>query len=31
MAARAQMEQVKLDEFNIKGMKSAEDLSTIMY
>ena len=28
MAARAQMEQVKLEEFNLKGMKSAEDWST---
>ena len=28
MAARAQMEQVKLEEFNLKGMKSTEDLST---
>ena len=28
MAARAQMEQVKLEEFNLKGMKSTEDQST---
>ena len=28
MAARAQMEQVKLEEFNLKGMKSSEDQST---
>ena len=28
MAARAQMEQVKLEEFNLKGMKSTEDEST---
>ena len=28
MAARAQMKQVKLEEFNFKGMKSTEDLST---
>ena len=25
MAARAQMDQVKLEEFNLKGMKSTED------
>ena len=25
MEARAQMEQVKLEEFNFKGMKSTED------
>ena len=25
MAARAQMEQVKLEEFNLNGMKSKED------
>ena len=28
MAARAQMEQVKLEEFNLKGMNSREDQST---
>ena len=28
MTARAQMEQVKLDKFNLKGMKSTEDQST---
>ena len=28
MAARAQMEQVKLGEFNLKGMKPTEDEST---
>ena len=28
MAARAQMEQVKLQEFSLRGMKSMEDLST---
>ena len=28
MAARAQMEQVKLEEFSLKGMKSTEDRST---
>ena len=28
MAARAQMEQVKLEEFNLKDMKSTEDKST---
>ena len=28
MAARAQMKQVKLQEFNLKGMKSTEDQST---
>ena len=28
MAARVQMEQVKLEEFNLKGMKSTEDQST---
>ena len=28
MAARAQMEQVQLEEFNLKGMKSMEDQST---
>ena len=28
MAAKAQMEQVKLEEFNVKGMKSTEDWST---
>ena len=28
MTARAQMEQVKLEEFNLKGMKSMEDFST---
>ena len=28
-AARTQMEQVKLEEFNLKGMKSTEDQSTI--
>ena len=28
MAAKAQMEQVKLEEFNLKGMKSTEDQST---
>ena len=28
MAARAQMEQVKLEEFKVKGMKSTEDYST---
>ena len=28
MAARVQMEQVKLGKFNLKGMKSTEDLST---
>ena len=28
MAARAQLEQVKLEEFNLKGMKSTEDQST---
>ena len=28
MAARAQMEQVKLEEFNHKGTKSTEDQST---
>ena len=28
MAARAQMEQVQLEEFNLKGMKSTEDQST---
>ena len=28
MAARAQMEQVKLEEFNLKGMKSTEYSST---
>ena len=28
MEARAQMEQVKLEEFNLKGMKSMEDYST---
>ena len=28
MAARAQMEHVKLVEFNLKGMKSTEDWST---
>ena len=28
MAARAQMEQVKLEEFSFKGMKSTEDQST---
>ena len=27
MAARAQMEQVKLEGFNPKGMKSTEDFS----
>ena len=25
MAARAQIEQVKLEEFNLKGMKSMDD------
>ena len=25
MAARAQMEQFKLEDFNLKGMKSTED------
>ena len=29
MAAKAQMEQVKQEDFNLKGMKSTEDLSTI--
>ena len=28
MAARAQMEQVKLEEFNLKSMKSTEDYPT---
>ena len=28
MAARAQMEQVQLEEFNLEGMKSTEDQST---
>ena len=28
MAARVQLEQVKLEEFNLKGMKSTEDQST---
>ena len=28
MAARAQMEQIKLEEFNLKGMKSTENSST---
>ena len=28
MAARAQLEQVKLEEFNLKSMKSTEDQST---
>ena len=28
MGARAQMEQVKLEEFNLEGMKSTEDKST---
>ena len=28
MAARAQMEQVKLEEFSLKDMKSVEDQST---
>ena len=28
MAVRAQMEQVKLEEFNLNGMKSTEDQST---
>ena len=28
MTARAQVEQVKLDKFNLKGMKSTEDQST---
>ena len=28
MGARAQMEQVKLQDFNLKGMKSMEDKST---
>ena len=28
MAARAQLDQVKLEEFNLKGMKSTEDQST---
>ena len=28
MAARAQVEQVKLEEFNLKSMKSMEDWST---
>ena len=28
MAARAQMEQVKLEEFNLKGMKSTKDYTT---
>ena len=28
MAARAQMEQVKLEKFNLKGMKSTKDWST---
>ena len=28
MAARAQMEQVQLEEFNLKGMKSTEYQST---
>ena len=28
MAARAQMEQVQLEEFNLKGMKSRKDRST---
>ena len=28
MTARVQMEQVKLDKFNLKGMKSTEDQST---
>ena len=28
MAARVQMEQVKQEDFNIKGMKSTEDQST---
>ena len=28
MAARVQMERVKLEEFNLKGMKSTADLST---
>ena len=28
MAARVQMEQVKLEEFNLKGMKSTEDQFT---
>ena len=28
MAARAQMQQVQLEEFNLKGMKSREDQST---
>ena len=28
MAARAQMEQVQMEEFNLKGMKSTEDRST---
>ena len=28
MAGRVQMEQVKLEEFNFKGMKSTEDEST---
>ena len=28
MAERAQMEQVKLEEFNLKGIKSTEDQST---
>ena len=28
MAARTQIEQIKLEEFNFKGMKSTEDWST---
>ena len=28
MAARAQMEQVQLEKFTLKGMKSTEDQST---
>ena len=28
MAAKAQMEQVKMEEFNLKGMKSTENWST---
>ena len=28
MAARAKMEEIKLEEFNLKGMKSTEDYST---
>ena len=28
MAAKAQMEQVKLEEFNLKGMKFTEDYTT---